>query len=435
MYGGGQNALMAPNIFSAGSRTFGEMSQGDVFQHGGQFGLLKATPSFQDNVSKAWRNHTFKLGFFYNMVGNYQVNFVRPNGVLSFDSIDNAGIHNLLDGTFYGSKNPAANLLMGIAYGRLGHEGGTAYQEDSPTDVFDMAYRTYSFFAMDDWKVRNRLTLNVGFRFDHIGRWYERTGTGMGVWLPGLYADDVASGRKDPGVRWHGADSRIPLSGSQATNLFVSPRLGLAYDVFGTGKTVPRGGWGAYRWNDQYNDYSGDLSTAQGLQTFNVPSGNSLFVSQLGPGLLTHANTSPITGIYAADPNDHRVPVTYAYNFTISQQMPWRSLLEVAYVGNNSKYLLMGGQSGASGIGGSDFINLNKIPLGGLFANDPVSERSDLPAWKPQAAQARGTTSITSRTGRNMGPTRCELASMWVTPTITGCNSPGLNRAPARPST
>lgn len=374
VFAGGSNDLMAPNVYAASDRSFGEMSQGDVFQHGGQFGLTKATPSFQDNVTKVFRNHTFKAGFFYNMVGNYQVNYVRPNGVLAFDPIDSS-VTNLIDGNYYGSKNPMANFLMGVAYGSSAgpyyHSG--AYQEDSQTDIFDMAYRTYSFYGIDDWKVNHRLTVNVGFRFDHIGRWYERTGTGMAVWLPSLYNNDLADNRLNPGVRSHATDPGIPLSGSQATTLFVSPRFGIAYDVFGTGKTVVRGGWGAYRWNDQYNDYSGDLSTAQGLQTFNTPSGRSILLSQLGPGLMNYGNASGSGSIYAADPNDHQVPLTYSYNFTISQQMPWHSLLEAGYVGNKTNYLLMGGQSGAAGIGGSDFINVNKIPLGGLFGNDPVN--------------------------------------------------------------
>lgn len=369
VFGSGSNDLMAPNIYSAGSRSFPEMSQGNVFTHNGEFGLTKVIPSFQDNLSKVYKNHTFKGGFYYAMAGNYQVNFVRPNGVFNFGSLNtkDQGTKNLIDSVFYGSQNPMANLLMGVA---------TNYSEDSRTDVFDMAYRTYSFYGMDDWKFNKRLTINVGLRFDHMGRWYERTGTGMAVWLPRLYEDDVNAKRSNPGVRWHGIDPGIPLSGSQSTVLFASPRFGFAYDLFGTGKTVIRGGWGMYRWNDQYNDYSGYLSTAQGLNTYGLPNGKSVLVSQIDPQLLSYSSStgSTVSGaIYAADPTDHAVPVTKAYNLTISQQLPWRSLLEIAYVGNTSDNLLMGGQSDSSGIAGGDFININKIARGALFGKDPVT--------------------------------------------------------------
>src|SRR5450756_2244841 len=48
-------------------------------------------------------------------------------------------------------------------------------------------------------------------------------------------------------------------------------------------------------------------------------------------------------------------------------------MLEVAYVGNNTQNILMGGQSSGSGVGGANFVNQNKIPLGGLFKTDPVT--------------------------------------------------------------
>ena len=56
------------------------------------------------------------------------------------------------------------------------------------------------------------------------------------------------------------------------------------------------------------------------------------------------------TSITVADPTDNKFPITYSYSFTISQRLPWKSLFEIAYVGNKSDNLLN------SGLGALDVI-------------------------------------------------------------------------------
>jgi hypothetical protein len=95
--------------------------------------------------------------------------------------------------------------------------------------------------------------------------------------------------------------------------------------------------------------YADPLATAQEIKTYNTPSGN---VTLNDVGNLNSSSSSfsasAASSVSAADPKDYEDAGTYAYNFTISQQLPWHSLLEVAYVGNQTKNLQMGGESGQS---------------------------------------------------------------------------------------
>lgn len=355
-------SLVAPSI--NGTWGLPDTSQPDIWAAGGgQYPLKKATPSFSDNVTKVWKQHTFKAGMFTELVNNYQGNFVNYNGTYSFGAAIQA---DAVTGKTTGTNNPTANFLMGISSG---------FNQTNSEPLTNMAYRQTSGFLMDDWKITPRFTANLGFRMDHIGRWYDRSGVGMAVWLPQLYNADVASntGWPYPGVRWHGVDPGIPNSGSPANIAYTSPRLGMAYDIFGTGNTVLRGGWGLYRWNDQYNDYGGPLSTAQEMSSYSSPSNRNITfgeVSAIGASGTAAGTLGGLSGV--ADPNDHKIPTTAAYNATISQRTPWRTALEVAYVGNNTSNLLMGGQSAGSSIA-PGFVNQNKIPLGGVFRPDPVT--------------------------------------------------------------
>ncbi|MDI3254892.1 MAG: carboxypeptidase-like regulatory domain-containing protein [Bacillota bacterium] len=363
---------VAPSINSAGAQTFPDISQPAFFGTTGSYPLRKAIPSFADNVTKVWRSHTFKLGAFTELVGNRQGVWSYPNGALSFGSSpesNNVAGSQVASGTKIGSSNPTANLVMGIA---------SAFSQNNYVPVQDMAYRTTAGYVMDNWHVNSRLNLNLGVRFDHIGRWYDRQGTGLAVWLPQLYQQDVAANQaagsmvvEYPGIRWHAIDKSIRNAGSPVDWAYVSPRFGFAYDFSGNGNTVFRGGWGEYRWNDEPASASA-LSTSQNMQSYNSPGGQAITLSQIA--LQTPSgNAMPAGSVTAMDYNDHRMPLTYSWNLTVDQQLPWKTMLEMAYVGNSSDYLLMGGQTDGSGIGGSEFSNLNKIPVGGLFKADPVT--------------------------------------------------------------
>jgi hypothetical protein len=377
---------------------FPDMSMADLWSgEDGAYQNKKTSVMWSDNITKVYKTHTIKVGAYTTMATVYQGNWENYNGIFSFNdtsqadplvgpgtSLGNSNSALYGNAITIGTVNPTANLVMGIA---------SKFTQDNATPLSNMAYRITAVYGMDDWKITPRLMLNLGWRFDHIGRWYDRSGNGLAVWYPKLYSSDIndagltatgtgwpytnstsGAGWPFPGVRWHGVDSGIPNGGSPTRPAFVSPRLGLAYDVFGTGKTVIRGGWAEYRWQDQFNDYSGPLATATEMQNYNTPTGNVRFSDIGALGSLAKSGFSLPSGtIYAADPNDHDNGGTDAYNLTISQQTPWHTLLEVAYVGNHTKDLLMGGQTLGTAVGGSDYNNQNKIPKGGVFKVDPVT--------------------------------------------------------------
>jgi hypothetical protein len=368
-----------------GGQGYPGIGVGDVWEPGNYYIVQKAIPTFADNLTKVWGRHTLKFGATTSNTDNYQgsQNGAGEQGSFSFGG---SAFGNTPNFNFFaaqasapgggctacngytghvGSGNPTTNFLMGDL---------TNYQETNSEPLTDLAFQSVGIYGMDTVKVSKKLSLNVGFRFEHIGAWYDRQGIGLAVFNAADLLPDFYAGRYAPGFRWHAADAGVPLSGKPDRIGFISPRFGLSYDVFGNGRTTVRGGWGAYRYQEATNAPQNALTTAQGATTFQGTSvlgtlqNSTMLASQIGQlkpfAPICQKECAQPSGQTGFDPHDYGIPLTYAYNFTIDQKLPWNMMFDVGYVGNHAKRLqdTFAGNGDGSGIGNYD--NQNKTPLG-----------------------------------------------------------------------
>ena len=139
--------------------------------------FARKIPPLPITFTKVVGSHTLKFGGFTQNTANYQGGGQQMNGIFSYGGQN----PNPFLGYIVGSpNNPTANFVMGSV---------TGYNEANKSPNSDMAYQIISFYGNDNWKVNNKLSVEIGARLEHVGHWYDRTGNGMAV----FYADRVAS--------------------------------------------------------------------------------------------------------------------------------------------------------------------------------------------------------------------------------------------------
>jgi hypothetical protein len=331
-----QPGLIFPELQGWGNGVANMLNSGFEFP-GGVF-AKKTLPSLADNITKVWKTHTAKFGFYWERTWNQQPGNGAVNGSTGFTSW---GANS--------SGNMYADMLIG--------ETGGGYGEQNFNVVPAFRYLSTQFYGADSWKVSRKLTLDLGLRLSHLGPWVDTTGYGFAAWYPALYPSGTGgtvAGATFPGVQWHAENASTPLSGSASRFAFYSPRVGFAWDTFGTGKTILRGGYGIYNFHDEQNVQNGAYGIVRG--SFSNP---GVSINGGGPNVCTTPTSctwsgrfedlmplaafgqglSIPNGVTVLDPTDSEEPQTQDWSLTVAQRAPWKSLVEIAYVGNKSDYL------------------------------------------------------------------------------------------------
>jgi hypothetical protein len=336
---------------------WGNFGYPNVLMPGGfynnQIRTKKVDPILQDNVSWQKGSHFLQFGGYWE-TGTYNgiaASGAYPQGEFTFNP--NSFIY--APAPFGSSQfiscynpDPAGNQrLAGSAYlGSCFNGNAVAYTgwadsftQTNFTPTVDMRYTTIAGFLNDSWKYK-RLTIILGARVEHLGPWTDRHSNGLATFSPALYSQQCGgitrncSALNMPGISWAGLHGGVSNSVNQPSKAYFSPRVGAAWDLFGNGNTVVRGAWGVYRNQEQFNPYALAAATAQGYKT------------SLDSGRLTFSDIDSQTPLsppdftaYTLSPNDTQRPIYYEFNVGLSQALPWRSRIDVAYVASENRNL------------------------------------------------------------------------------------------------
>jgi hypothetical protein len=226
--------------------------------------------------------------------------------------------------------------------------------------------------VQDDWKGNRKLTLNLGVRYYFMNPVYDRSTPRVApIFEPqlfdpakeallnaqGLLVPDPSIGHVHDFTTFGNGlvncgTAGIPVACSYPDRGTIGPRFGFAYDPWGTGKTVVRGGYGIYYELGSTNDTGpavglGGPPIALNPTVVNIPNYAAVTPGLNGPpGIIT----IPLRTAF---------PAVQQFSLGMQHEIPGNNLLSLSYVGAVSRHL-------------SRMRNIDQVPIGLGTVNVPA---------------------------------------------------------------
>lgn len=295
--------------------------------------------TWKDNVAWTHGNHTTKMGFYLE---NYRKN--EQFGFNTQGALYNGG----------GGSLTTGNAMADMFLGRIQqYQEGTQAVNGVAVGGYPKGHwqmTDFEPYIQDDWKVTRKLTINLGLRYYSFTRIHDvsRPTIDSGF-LPSQYDPTkqdplLANGNINTaaGLNTYTAPGNglvicgtggIPLGcqlGNSGKNF--APRFGFAYDPWGDGKSVIRGGFGVYFESGNGNEAQTEGGEGNPPASLSPSGFNILGYDQILPGAIG------ATG-YTAIPYSQGWPYVQQYNLSVQHQFGANDLLSVAYVGSLGRKL------------------------------------------------------------------------------------------------
>jgi hypothetical protein len=269
-------------------------------------GRATNTYALSDNAALQHSRHFIQFGFHMQQI---RVHAYDDAGILPADSLGmGTGQHAFVRSDFTGigsSDLATANALLATLGGFIDGYSQTfnvtsrtsGYQAGAGT-VRNLKLSEYDIYVQDNWRLLPRVMVNVGLRWNLPGVVDERDSLEL---LPVLRNGDARQTLlSNATLSFAGASAGRPWHKRDLTAF--APNVGLAWDVFGAGRTAVRAGYSISYVNDQAISAPQSIAEANsGLVGLSTATGLSGRVS---------------TGLPAIAPPVYKVPLTVADNYS-----------------------------------------------------------------------------------------------------------------------
>lgn len=335
-----------------------------------------------DNVTKILGRHTWKFGFSYN----YYQKTENASGVNTGSfSFTNAGAPPAPTVNF---EQSWANFLLGRV---------TTFTQAKADLTPDIREQQFDFYAQDEFKWRKNLTVTFGLRYSRFGQPIDKNHflsnfdpskfdptrapvintagnicTVAPCTVPGpTFATNGATMTVNPnpnydplnGIIIAGVNSPFGENISNQNNKDFAPRIGIAWDPFGDGKTSVRSGYGIFYDSTLVGIYEQNIFANPPFAP-NVTFNNTNFAN---PAAVSATNSAAPIALRGTALPSH-TPYSQQWSLDVQRQFFHSLVIDIGYYGTNAVHLL-------------GIVDINQIPVGaGIAAGIPAGTATTPPA-------------------------------------------------------